>query len=70
MKWTIYVPEDIGLKVDLFILDPVYGTARTGLRNQLVVSLLRKWLSDKVRVPPLSEAPEPEFPPLSEDPPL
>lgn len=48
-QWTIYVPEDLATKIDLFHMDPVLGKVRYGYRTTLVNKLLREWLEAQMK---------------------
>ncbi len=47
VKWFVYVPHELAIAIELILLDPVRHKPRYAARTQLIVSLLRQWLSDQ-----------------------
>lgn len=56
--WNVCVPEELALKVELFLAaggpKPIYG-----LRSQIICALLTKWVSEQAVQPtqPIASAP-------------
>jgi len=48
IPWHIEVPEDLAVKVDLLITNPLTGKVKYGERKKLVLRLLRQWLAEQV----------------------
>lgn len=48
IPWHIEVPEDLALKVDLLITNPLTGKVKYGERKKLVIQLLRGWLDEQI----------------------
>ena len=51
IDWKCQIPVDVATKVDLFLLDPLTGRPVYGSRSALVTSLLRAWLSSRIKQP-------------------
>lgn len=47
VDWKIQVPETIAVKFDLLYVNPLDGKIPYGLRSEIIVSLLRKFLEDQ-----------------------
>ena len=51
IDWKCQIPVDVATKVDLLLLDPLTNKPVYGSRSVLVTSLLRAWLSSRIKQP-------------------
>ena len=59
VEWKCRIPADIAVQIDMIQFDPVKGQVEYGARSLLVTSLLRAYLSDRVkRVDTLTKSPD------------
>lgn len=55
VQWTILVPQDLAVEVELLLMDPFTQQVKYGARKMLIQRLLREWVREQTTSPDRGE---------------